>query len=305
MSSTVSEQSTDIFARLADRPGAQCILLSGAEGAGQAQIALTLSAKWLGIEEKRLERCVDFQAIRPWGPSRLIKIEAVKDVPAERKDKTNPFDGTPLQIFFRTRPLMYACKCMVLFDVDRLTPSAANGLLKTLEELPDHGRVILVTSNLGMVIPTIRSRCLCLAIDSPPLETLEGDLTAAQAAFFETPGELELYRQSPDIFESLYQVLASITTNGPGYALRAAELAREAGSNLATETKVPAREANATILLLIARWAQKKLDPEFGTLMAEAHRLIQGNVNAQMVFDEAFAKLSLGIGTYRRSQRVG
>ncbi|ROO32679.1 DNA polymerase III subunit delta' [Salinisphaera japonica] len=42
---------------------------------------------------------------------------------------------------------------------DALTPSAANSLLKTLEEPPAGCHILLVTDRLSALLPTIRSRC--------------------------------------------------------------------------------------------------------------------------------------------------
>ncbi len=50
-------------------------------------------------------------------------------------------------------------RLFVLEDIDRLQVEAANALLKTLEEPPPHARLILITQNMGSVLPTIESRC--------------------------------------------------------------------------------------------------------------------------------------------------
>jgi DNA polymerase-3 subunit delta' len=52
-------------------------------------------------------------------------------------------------------------KVVVLFDAERLrlNESAANRLLKTLEEPPPRAVIVLVTSGADQLLPTIRSRC--------------------------------------------------------------------------------------------------------------------------------------------------
>jgi DNA polymerase-3 subunit delta' len=50
-------------------------------------------------------------------------------------------------------------KVFIISQAERLHPSAANKLLKLLEEPPPHVVFILVSSNPDAVLPTIRSRC--------------------------------------------------------------------------------------------------------------------------------------------------
>lgn len=288
--------------KLAESKGVRTLLLYGAEGAGQEDAARLLAATWLDVDQSNLNRCVDFQQIDPWGPSRFLKIEAIKEVGLERRDKTNPFLGIPILTFFRTKPLMQPTKCVVLTDVDRMTPAAANSLLKTLEELPDYARAILTSHNMGQVLATIRSRCLCVSVESPPLPELFPNLTLtdAQLTFIETSGEMARYGRSPEPIEGFYAMLESLRSMGPGIALKASEKTREFANELAMTHKVPNREAQAWVLEMLARWVQKNFasSPQFGILIAEAHRLIQGNVNASMVFDEVFAKLLVGSGNF-------
>ena len=50
-------------------------------------------------------------------------------------------------------------KITIVQNVERLTIPAANSLLKILEEPPANAKFFLTTSNLGLVLPTIVSRC--------------------------------------------------------------------------------------------------------------------------------------------------
>ena len=43
-----------------------------------------------------------------------------------------------------------------------MTVQAQNALLKTLEEPPEYGVIILMTSSLEALLPTIQSRCVLL-----------------------------------------------------------------------------------------------------------------------------------------------
>ena len=60
------------------------------------------------------------------------------------------------------RPLVGERKICIIDDADRMTIGAANALLKTLEEPPDHSLFVLVTSRPASLPATIRSRCQAL-----------------------------------------------------------------------------------------------------------------------------------------------
>ena len=44
----------------------------------------------------------------------------------------------------------------------RMTPQAQNAILKTLEEPPEYAVIMLLTSNVNSLLPTILSRCVVL-----------------------------------------------------------------------------------------------------------------------------------------------
>ena len=43
-----------------------------------------------------------------------------------------------------------------------MTPQAQNAILKTLEEPPEYAVIMLLTSNVNGLLPTILSRCVVL-----------------------------------------------------------------------------------------------------------------------------------------------
>ncbi len=59
-------------------------------------------------------------------------------------------------------------KIFIISQAERLHPSAANKLLKLLEEAPPHIVFILVSSRPEMLLPTIRSRCQALWFSRVP-----------------------------------------------------------------------------------------------------------------------------------------
>jgi DNA polymerase-3 subunit delta' len=60
------------------------------------------------------------------------------------------------------RPLMGSHKICLIDQADSMTQEAANALLKTLEDPPDHCLFLLIASHPEHLLPTLRSRCIAL-----------------------------------------------------------------------------------------------------------------------------------------------
>lgn len=57
-------------------------------------------------------------------------------------------------------------RVLIVDDIDRLSISAANALLKTLEEPPVHAKIIITAQNINAVLPTVRSRAQIIRLNS-------------------------------------------------------------------------------------------------------------------------------------------
>jgi DNA polymerase-3 subunit delta' len=89
-----------------------------------------------------------------------IKIEQVREIEQ--------------QIVYR--PLIGSRKICLIDDADRMTIGAANALLKTLEEPPDHSLFLLISSRPAALPATIRSRCQALRFTTPGRTQVEAAL---------------------------------------------------------------------------------------------------------------------------------
>ncbi len=76
-------------------------------------------------------------------------------------------------------------RIIIVDRADDLNISAANALLKSLEEPPEKSLFLLISSDPGRLLPTIRSRCRILEfsrLDRAALEKAASTLTAAESA---------------------------------------------------------------------------------------------------------------------------
>ncbi|MCX8014571.1 MAG: hypothetical protein N2748_00995 [candidate division WOR-3 bacterium] len=74
------------------------------------------------------------------------------------------------------KPVVCSKKVIIIIDVDRMRPDAANALLKTLEEPQRDTLFILTTERLANILPTIRSRCQIIRFSYLPTETIREHL---------------------------------------------------------------------------------------------------------------------------------
>ena len=60
------------------------------------------------------------------------------------------------------KPYSSRRKVYIVNEAEKMTPQAQNALLKTLEEPPEYAVILLLTTNVNSLLPTILSRCIVL-----------------------------------------------------------------------------------------------------------------------------------------------
>jgi DNA polymerase-3 subunit delta' len=166
----------------------QTILLSGPEGIGKATLARKFAGLLVGdanrielddlslpgnraliadrekwTSEKRLEDPLlfashpDFVTFPPDGPLRQISMQQMRVLKERAKYK----------------PLHGSRRVFLIDGIDRANEQAANSLLKTLEEPPDHMVIVMTAENAYDLLPTIRSRAVMLQLTRLSREEME------------------------------------------------------------------------------------------------------------------------------------
>jgi DNA polymerase-3 subunit delta' len=114
----------------------------------------------------------------------LFVIEPVYDEKKGRfkRDITlGALDG--LTNFLRLAPTDDAPRFIIINPADGMNLQTQNALLKLLEEPPANTHFLLLTSQIGSLLPTIRSRCLTLQLEALNLDDFTKTIFAIQPSF--------------------------------------------------------------------------------------------------------------------------
>ncbi len=97
------------------------------------------------LQVNALEACPDCFLLKPYNKMRQIGAEDTREVVANMQK--SPYSPTGYKI-------------CVVFEADRMNGTAANILLKTLEEPTGDALIFLMTTRLNDLLPTVLSRCV-------------------------------------------------------------------------------------------------------------------------------------------------
>ena len=149
------------------------LLFTGGEGIGKY-----LAAHWflagLFCDEGPAEPCGSCgscrrQAAGSFGDLFVIdpELEDTGKIGVGRIVRRKQTEGTPLEEFLSLRPAEGGWRGVILRDFELANHEAQNAVLKTLEEPGESCCLILVSSQPGRLLETVRSRCVLVGFESP------------------------------------------------------------------------------------------------------------------------------------------
>jgi len=143
-------------------------MFAGPSGVGKFIVARTFAASILCSKGdcgacnvcRRVmeEKHPDVTVVRPEGKN--IRIETIRSIRMDAFKK----------------PVESDHKIYIIKNAERMWEEGASTLLKVIEEPPDNVIFILVTTNVGGVLPTIRSRCQEIRFSNVPADELKAYL---------------------------------------------------------------------------------------------------------------------------------
>lgn len=136
-------------------------ILDGEEGAGKMMLARAF-AQTLQCERGGTEPCGEChsckQALSGNQPD-IITVSHEKPASIGVEDIRGQLCGD-IQI----KPYSSPYKIYIVDEAEKMTVQAQNALLKTIEEPPAYGVILLLTTNADAFLPTILSRCVTLKL---------------------------------------------------------------------------------------------------------------------------------------------
>jgi DNA polymerase-3 subunit delta' len=187
------------------------VIISGAEGAGKYTLAQMIARTLNCLEQPQSEGLPDFCG----HCSNCTRIAQADDLEArfaealETREGMRDADKRDARILIQTHPevivvppdppqmlikvgqvrqvidsVFYkpveARRKVIIFTQSKFMKEAANSLLKILEEPPDYATLILLTTNPGELLPTIRSRCITFTLGALPVSELSEALARSR-----------------------------------------------------------------------------------------------------------------------------
>lgn len=254
-------------------------LITGGEGIGKATFAYRVARAALARPEDRCmfgdgldidEASPTARQVRALSHPGLLVIRRGYDQKAKRFTASIPVDEVRrLKTFLALSAEAQGWRVVIVDSADELNVNAANALLKSLEEPPQRTIFLIVSSQPGRLLPTIRSRCRVLAL--PSLE--HGPLRSAVNAALDGAGK-------PALSDGDFAALEAISEGSPRRLLQLAE-----GGGLALQSKVakvfealPAVDARAAHALsdeLQGNAQEQKFELFFDLLLGQIARIVR------------------------------
>jgi len=153
-------------------------ILSGRRGIGKATFALAAARELVATpgSPQPTGAHPDIVVLEPLPATSDDEKKRDEGKPYQRKRSISVDQIRAMQQRLVTRPTLGPRRAIIVDPADALEPSAANALLKSLEEPPAGTHFLLVAHRLGLLLPTIRSRCRVLQFPELSAEQIDSIL---------------------------------------------------------------------------------------------------------------------------------
>ncbi len=144
------------------------LLISAMDGTGKQDFAKKIVTALLctaPIDNKACQNCRSCKTYQAGANPDYLQVELLPD-----KKQISIGQIRQVSEFISYTRSFESYRVILINPVERMNINAANGLLKSLEEPASNTVIILVASNIGQILPTIKSRCQLLALPSPTKE---------------------------------------------------------------------------------------------------------------------------------------
>jgi len=172
-------------------------LFVGPSHIGKALMAKTMATSLIS-QNKPCFKCLFKSDIKEKFHPDIIEVK-----PAPGKEKIGINQIRELKEKLALTPFSGRYKIAIIEEAEKLTDEAANSFLKLLEETSKKSIIILISSNLRTISPTVRSRCQILKFSLPCQKETERYL-------------IEEYQLSPEQAKKFY----ALSLGRPGLAIR-------------------------------------------------------------------------------------
>ncbi len=185
-------------------------ILSGRRGIGKSAFAEAAARELVaepGVPQPKGDH-PDILRLAPLPASADDEKKRDEGKPYQTKRSISVDQVRAIQQRLVTRPTLGARRAIIIDPADDLETSAANALLKSLEEPPAGSYFLLIAHRLGRLLPTIRSRCRILSFAPLSRDAVDGILR----------------REAPQADEAMRQAAIAAAAGSPGAALDFVEL---------------------------------------------------------------------------------
>ena len=163
---------------------AQGYMLTGVRGVGKTTTARIL-ARALNYETEAINRPTIDMPVLGRHCGEIIESRHPDVIEMDAASNTGIENMREIIENARYKPILARTKVYIIDEVHMLSKSAFNGLLKTLEEPPEHVKFIFATTEIRKVPVTVLSRCQRFdlrRVDVPELSAHLGSITAKEGA---------------------------------------------------------------------------------------------------------------------------